>query len=361
MAVQKRKIWAILLLVLCILLHIFSRNASLVEQYYSNGLYPKIGPIFRLITGWLPFSLGDIFYCFVIFMVVKAIVVFVKRRRQKLTVFGGKKPGEILVRLFSFLAIVYLVFNVFWGLNYNRPGIETRLGLQVSEYGKEELQHLTSILLRKANSWKDSAMQAGNPSFLHKALFSEAIEAYGRAEKKYTFLQYKNPSVKPSLFSYAGNYLGFTGYYNPFSGEAQVNTTVPGFLQPYTTCHEIAHQLGFAKEMEANFAGYLAAKESSNPQFKYSVYLDLFSYAYRNLFYLDSAVAKPFKDSLSTSVKADLKEWKEFNLRHKNPIEPIIRAGYGLFLRSNEQPQGILAYDEVTGFLIAFYRKFGEI
>jgi hypothetical protein len=34
-------------------------------------------------------------------------------------------------------------------------------------------------------------------------------------------INYKYPSVKPSIFSYLGNYLGFTGYYNPFSGEAQ--------------------------------------------------------------------------------------------------------------------------------------------
>ncbi len=69
------------------------------------------------------------------------------------------------------------------------------------------------------------------------------------------------------MYSYLGNYLGFTGYYNPFTGEAQVNTTVPLFVQPFTTCHEIGHQLGYAKENEANFAGYLAAKSSPDAGF----------------------------------------------------------------------------------------------
>jgi hypothetical protein len=78
------------------------------------------------------------------------------------------------------------------------------------------------------------------------------------------------------LWGWLGNYVGFTGYYNPFTGEAQVNTTVPKFLQPFTASHEVAHQLGYAKEMEANFVGYLAASHSTDTLFRYSVYLDLF-------------------------------------------------------------------------------------
>ena len=89
------------------------------------------------------------------------------------------------------------------------------------------------------------------------------------------------------MWGWLGNYSGFTGYYNPFTGESQVNSTVPVFTIPYTACHEVAHQLGYAKEMEANFAGYLAASTSDDNFFRYSVYLDLFRYANRNLFLLD--------------------------------------------------------------------------
>jgi len=55
-----------------------------------------------------------------------------------------------------------------------------------------------------------------------------------------------------------------------------VNTTTPVFTQPFTTCHEIGHQLGYAKENEANFAGYLSARSSRDPAFLYSVYFDLY-------------------------------------------------------------------------------------
>jgi hypothetical protein len=113
--------------------------------------------------------------------------------------------------------------------------------------------------------------------------------------------------------------------------------------------------------MEANFVGYLAAKSSKKPLFEYSVYLDLFVFANRNLYELDSTAAKILKSQLSFPVKEDLKEWRKFNQQHRGFFEPMITWAYGKFLENNEQPQGILSYDAVTGFLIAYYRKFGEI
>jgi hypothetical protein len=174
-------------------------------------------------------------------------------------------------------------------------------------------------------------------------------------------MRYEPASLKTSLWGWLGNYSGFTGYYNPFTGEAQVNTTVPKFLQPFIACHEVAHQVGYAKEMEANFVGYLAATASDDTLFHYSVYLDLFTYANRNLFFIDSAAAKLYRKELLPSVVNDLKEWREFTRRHHGPLEPIVRWVYGKYLERNQQPMGILSYDEVTAFIISFYKKFGYI
>lgn len=163
------------------------------------------------------------------------------------------------------------------------------------------------------------------------------------------------------MWGWLGNYTGFTGYYNPFTAEAQLNTTVPKFLHPFIACHEVAHQLGYAKEMEANFVGYLAGSNSGDPLIKYSVYLDIFLYSYRNLFIIDSISAKGYKDQLTPAVMKDLKEWADFNRNHSSVVEPLVRMVYGLYLRGNQQPQGVLSYDEVTGFIIAYYKKFGKI
>ena len=84
-------------------------------------------------------------------------------------------------------------------------------------------------------------------------------------------------------------------------------------------------------------------------------------YSNRNLFMSDSAAANEFRKQLSPPVEADLKEWRTFNIKHRNPVEPVFRWIYGIYLKQNQQPQGVLSYDEVTGFIIAWYKKYGKI
>ncbi len=192
-------------------------------------------------------------------------------------------------------------------------------------------------------------------------VFKKVQDAYNTLGSMYPFLQYHTISLKPSIWGWLGNYTGFTGYYNPFTGEAQVNTTVPKFLLPYIACHEVGHQLGYAKENEANFVGYLAAAASNDTSFHYSVYLDLFIYSNRNLYRTDTSAARVYSKQLIPAVRADLIELKDFYRRHQNPIEPFIRWAYGKYLEGNEQPEGMLSYDEVTGYLISYYKKYRKI
>ncbi len=220
---------------------------------------------------------------------------------------------------------------------------------------------IDSVLLQKVNESKIALLTKNQIDNNSQQIFTEAVNAYKELGKKYPFLDYRGTAVKKSMWGWLGNYIGFTGYYNPFTGEANINTTVPAFLQPFTTCHEIGHQLGYAKENEANFVGYLAASASKDTSFHYSVYLDLFMYANRTLYNVDSGAAKNFSKQLLPEIKADMKEWKLFLLKHKNPVEPGIRWMYGKFLESNEQPSGVLSYDEVTALLIAYYKKYRRI
>ena len=259
------------------------------------------------------------------------------------------------------ILLIYISFNLLWGINYNRLGIASQLGITVEKYSPTELKSLTAALLQKVNESKTASIRNGSASTSNNEVYKHSKQAYTEVNKKISFLRYSAPSVKTSLWGWLGNYMGFNGYYNPFTGEAQVNTTVPKFLLPYITCHEMAHQLGYAKENEANFVGYLAATASKDSSFLYSTYFDLFLYADKDLYSVDSSAARSFAHQLIPAVKADIKEWNNFNRSHQSPAEPVIRWLYGKFLQSNQQPSGVLSYDEVTGLLIAYYKKYGII
>ncbi|MDP4131231.1 MAG: DUF3810 domain-containing protein [Bacteroidota bacterium] len=337
---------------------IFSFFPDAVEKYYSNGLYPFLARLLRFVFGWIPFSAGDIFYAIIFIYLLISIIRFFKKvfqqrlHRQYLFYASG--------RLLTLFLWIYVVFNFLWGLNYDRPGIAQQMHLESKPYSTDELKTLMSAIVFRINAL-DSASRSFREALHRKGwLFAESADAYRKYAAYDDSFYYRTPSVKPSLFSYLGNYFGIGGYYNPFTGEAQVNTTIPVFTQPFTTCHEIGHQLGYAKEEEANFAGFLTAKTSSNPAFRYSVYVDLYLYAGSELYVRDSTAFIPYRESLKPTVRQDLRELKTFYKKYENPFEPVIRRLYGDYLRANRQPQGMNSYDEVVGLAVAYYNKFGR-
>jgi hypothetical protein len=353
-----RRRWLILI-GLSIAIKLFSLFPYAVERYYSNGFYPLISSCLRFLLGWIPFSAGDILYVLAGIWLLRALWQFFSRLfRKQLT---RRVFATMTIKFAYGTLVIYVIFNLFWGLNYNRVPMMKTLGLDASPYTTAELRKLTELIIIQTNSF-DSSGRSGRKLLLKKRyLFNEAIKAYRSTAVFDPTLTYRPPSVKPSLFSYLGNYLGFTGYYNPFSGEAQSNTTVPAFVQPFTTCHEIGHQLGYAKENEANFAGFLSARHSPNPAFQYSLYFDMLSYSLREMQLRDSLQAKELKAKLNPGVLGDFRELKLFYQRYDNMIEPVIRVLYSNYLRANDQPQGMKTYNQVVAMMMAYYRRYGKV
>ncbi|MCW3118352.1 MAG: hypothetical protein JWM28_2434 [Chitinophagaceae bacterium] len=356
--IMKGWTWA-LLIALAIIIKVISSYPALIERDYTYGVYPIISSTQRFLFGWLPISLGDLFYSFIIlWLIVKAgqlVKAIFKRRITRSSLLKG-------LQQFIFICLfIYVAFNLLWGLNYNRVGIASQLGLEMKKYNLRELDTLTAVLQKRLNEYVVLADPQQRDSFYKKRnLFRESFEAYHEVAKQYSFLSYYPQSIKPSIFSYVGNVLGFSGYYNPFSGEAQVNTTVPVFTQPFIACHEIGHQLGYGKENEANFAGFLACRAHPLPAFRYSVYFDMYNYTINELYRRDSVAAKAFVSTLSPLVKKDFKELRAFYDKYENPMEPVITWLYGNYLKANRQPAGRQTYNQVVAFLIAYQKKFGK-
>lgn len=349
----------ILLIVAAIIVKFASTQPIWVEEKYSTGLYPIISKIQRSIFGWIPFSIGDLFYGFLVIVILFKTGQFIKyifkKKINRQYLLNGLKQA-----LFLFL-FIYVFFYGLWGLNYSRKGITYQLNLEVKKYALADLDTVAEIVQQRLNFYADNIDLKQRDSFNKKrVLFEKATEAYLYANNSYPFLTYEAQSIKPSIFSYLGNYFGFQGYYNPFSGEAQVNTTIPSFLEPYVSTHEVGHQLGYAKENEANFVGFLACKSYPNNTYRYSMYFDMYLYVMSELAVKDSALALAYKEKLHPQVKADIAEYKSFFKKYRNPIEPIISSLYDGYLQANDQPEGKRTYNMVVAYLIAFYKKYGK-
>ncbi|MGN6435952.1 MAG: DUF3810 domain-containing protein [Agriterribacter sp.] len=359
---QKLNLRIVLLTILSLAamaVHLYAGNAQRVEKGYTAEFYPGIASFFRIVFGYIPFSIGDLLITAVILLLIwRTIRLFRLWKTKKIS------TGVVTRRVLSLLILllsVYLMFNIFWGLNYNRTGIHEQMGFTREKYSQEELVKINELLVERVNACKTASAGSAGSYPSSQVLFSKTIDVYKQVSKQYPAFTYNHPSIKTSMYSWLGNYFGFSGYYNPFTGEAQVNTQVPAFLQPYVCCHEIAHQLGYAKENEANFVAYLVATASGDSLFMYSAYFDLFMYANRSLRRIDSAAANTWMHQLSAPVKEDIETLRHYYRKYENPVDPLISWAYGKYLQANSQPMGLMSYDEVVADLIGYYKKYGKI
>jgi hypothetical protein len=152
--------------------------------------------------------------------------------------------------------------------------------------------------------------------------------------------------------------MGYGGYLNPFTLEAQVNTRIPNFRFPVVSCHEIAHQLGFAAENEANFIGYLAALNNEDPVIKYTALSYALSYCLFELRNQDETEFQMAYAAVHAGVRKDFEELNRFWTAYENPLEPVFKEVYNTFLLANNQTQGIRSYNLVVALLVAYHQAY---
>ncbi|MEJ7911554.1 MAG: DUF3810 domain-containing protein [Chitinophagaceae bacterium] len=339
-------------------IRIFSLQETWVEAYYSGMFYPLISVAIRALLGWIPFSVGDFLYG-----AATLYLVFVLWRGFKKIRAYRAVPllwGRIVRKVVTTALSIYILFNVLWGLNYNRQGISRQLALREELYTADELAALVQVLQQKLCVYGNEVSTLERSRLSNNAyLFAEGVTAYEGAVKRFPFLQYHVPSIKPSLLTPLGQYFGFTGYYNPFTGEAQLKTSIPVFLKPFVLCHEMAHQIGYAKENEANLVGFLAGRERANPEFRYSVYFEMYLYALGELSRRERNSAALFLKTAHPQVLRDRQEYLNYLTSQQNIVEPLVSRFYDRYLKLNNQPKGKGSYNAVVAWLIAYAKKYG--
>jgi hypothetical protein len=344
----------ILLLAGVVLLRLSTLEPQWVEEFYSSGIYPYIARVSRVLTSWIPFSIGDLLYTAGIIWLLRELVRWVNAIRRH--IINRKWLLEKVSNYTWIFLCIYLLFNILWGLNYNRTGITGQLGLTLTDTSNAELYVLVDALAAKTN-----AVRPADPAIGFERSAALARTAYTSVTAKYPFLDTRPFSLKPSIFGAIGNYMGYSGYYNPLTGEGQVNTKVPGFLIPFVACHEMAHQAGYARENEANFVGFLAARESKDSALLYSTYLNMFLYANGELRQIDSVAAKTNMAQLAPGVRKDIDHYRKWLRRYDTVVGDLVDIVYNQYLKLNEQPAGRRTYNQVVTWLLAYRRKYQQI
>jgi len=350
----KRKtavILALLLPVQIVGLKFLADYPLFVEKWYSTGLYPLTSSLLRLGLGFIPFSVGDLLYALFVFMILRWIFL---RFKQKF-----KNPLQWTLEMVATLSIIYLCFNLFWGINYYRLPLHQSLEIE-NEYTTEELEQLARTLVARSNEIHfsitgDDSLKVAIP-YSKNELFEHTVDGYKNIQDVFPELKYQRVSLKRSLYSIPLSYMGFNGYLNPWTNEAQVNTVIMPFRIPTTASHEVGHQLGFAAENEANFIACLVTMNHSDAYFRYSGYTYALSHCLSELFRRDPATAERLLEEINFGIRLNFQEVEDFWLAHQNPFEPIFMATYSNYLKANNQAAGMKSYSYVVALLVNYFK-----
>ncbi len=343
-----------------VLIHISAKRPDLVERLYSEGVYLPIGRMLSKATGIFPFSAAELIVIFVpAALIVYTVIVFMK-------FFWGRDNSFMLLikyalNILVIISIIFFSFVGIWGLNYYRMPFSSIAGLEVKPASVKELEGLCQALIERANALRSSVStdSEGNMDIpgSSRDILNDCYKGYEAISHQYPVLAgvYGNP--KPILLSELMNYTGICGVYFPFTGEANVNVSIPESSLPSTASHEMAHQRGFSREDEANYISYLACTAHPDVNFKYSGILLALTNSMSALHQSDPDLYLKLTKNYSKGVLRDLRALNEFWEQYEGPVERTSNRINNTYLKANNQKDGVKSYGRMVDLLIAEHRQ----
>ena len=336
------------------------RIPSLIEAGYSQSLYPRMIRPISLFTGLFPFSLAEFILiasvCICLVMLILALRTLVKKPKA---FFHGCL--RIVPKIALLFVLLYVGFNMVWGLNYSRLSFATLSGLQVEPAAVEDLKELALSLTRRANELRGLVHEDASgvmvlPQGIREML-GRAELGYQRAARIYPELGGKYGRPKGVFLSRYWSFTGISGAYFPFTAEANVNVDQPHFLLPSTAAHEMAHQRGFAREDEANFIAYLTCSAHPDPDFQYSGVALALGNTMNALYRYDREAYKEVRSQYSEGLNRDLQNLREYWARFEGPVERVSNRVNDTYLKANRQQDGVHSYGRMVDLLLAEFRR----
>jgi uncharacterized membrane protein YciS (DUF1049 family) len=327
-----------------------------VEALFSEGLYPRFGGLLGTAAGVLPFSLAE-----ALVVGALALVAIALARALVLLARGQARLSSLLAAWVANGAVLggvaYALFLVSWGFNYARPALATLLGLSRTEAPSSELAELGADLVRASNRERQGLPEDAAGALRIDGGFASVARrvqtGFTAARATLPIVAVRGARPKPVFLSPLLSRLGITGIYFPFTGEPNVNTTLPDSELPFSAAHEVAHQQGFAREDEANYVGYLACRHHPDADFRYAGLLAASHYVLSALHAVDPAAAAEIQGGRSPEVLRDEAVLRAWITRYRGRANEVGRRVNDAYLRSQGQTEGVRSYGRMVDLLLA--------
>ena len=345
----------ILLSAAVILAHLLTRGQHDWNAWLSEHVVRRVHLALSGACAYVPFSAAELLIALAAVSVVCYLIasfVSILRSEHKL-----RQVYRMFATLMCFGLTVYAGFCLLWGVYYYGDDFAAKSGLEAGEISTEELAAVTEYFALLCNEYANQVPRDANGvcDTDREKVLAQSPQVYARTERDYPCLAGPPLRAKPVFFSRVMSYTDFTGFFFPFTAEANVNIDFPPSLFASTVAHELAHQRGVAKEQEANFCAVLSSLEYGDPDYCYSACLLAYTHLGNALYSADHAAWERISDELTEPVLRDFAwnraYWRQFD----TPVQTVSNTVYEGFLQSYDQDLGLRSYGACVDLLTHYY------
>ncbi len=327
---------------------ILKMNMESKDGYFS--FIVKIKFFLNSIFSHIKFSVGDVLYC-----ILAIIILYWLIRGGIFWLVKKNKPEARLysVNILLVVNILYALFMFSFGVLYSHKNFPLYENPDEKLY-VNDLKTVASRLLSDCKELRENVSTNKEGEFVIDQ--QKMINQLYLEQNAFWEIPKQDPNMKISLFSPILKKVGISGYYNPFTGESQWVEGYPDISIPFTLAHEMAHQVGVAREDEANFYSFYMGEHSPVKEYQYSVKYKALAYILREIYENDSVFVKRALENFSTGMKKDREKEKKFYSEMSGTGTDMFSFMNNAFLKTNDQ-DGIITYNYVSKMIVSFYRK----
>ena len=252
---------------------------------------------------------------------------------------------------------IYMLYILFFGLNYFAGPLAEDIRLEVGAYNVEELTEAAEYYRDKANELATQVSRdpEGNVDFADfDTLAAQTGDGFTKLTYDYSYPIFAGSTLPVKQLAWSGllTRQGITGITMGLTGEAGVNPGLPDILLPFAMSHETAHRMCIYAEADANFAAFLAGHVNESPEYRYSAYFMAYRYCYMSLLGANTPQTAAAAARVSSGACQELAR----DLEHYNRFF----AGSGVISSAPAAPaeadeNGFVSYGQVTDLLVSWH------
>jgi hypothetical protein len=337
---------------------LLTTRPDLAERLLAGGFHPALVRTMTRVSGLSPVPVAEL----ALLGLVAWVALLPWRRR----------PAAAGLRVLRGAAVLLLAFQLLWGLQYARPGLEVRLALpSAGQVPDAELRALAAALVDRTNGLylalhgsgdAGEATSAPSGAELAGPRRTELDAAWSAAAQRWQLpeaMAAPRPGPRYARTTPALRWAGISGVFVPWTGEGLVLGDLAGATVPHTMAHESAHQRGVARESDANALAYLLSLESSNPHTRYAGALFLQRQALFALSRRDPEATLALVQSRHPGVQRDVEAIRIRAAEVEGPVRRAATRANDAMLRGHGIPDGVASYAGSLWIVAALAREHG--